>query len=108
LPAKRKVSLARFIDSRPWLARLHRWRGGPAERIATSVDRASVDADGTSLRVVEVTGMPGDAMPCDSAFYHCGPTCIGSEQQRFMRTKALWPDGSVPNPYSAPAARASP
>jgi hypothetical protein len=100
LPSKRKKLTELFIASHPWITRLHRWRAGVEERIAAFMEQPTEDGDLT-LRVIEATGDPGDAIICDSAIYHSMPSGIGGDQPRFMRTKVLWDDGGTPSPYGA-------
>jgi len=60
----------RFGRLSPWLSGLTGAVGGPEGRIAAFM-RQSGDADGIALRVVELTGSPGDMYVCDPLIVHC-------------------------------------
>jgi hypothetical protein len=50
--------------------------------------RAETDVDGVPMRVVELTGEPGDMVFCHPAVVHCAaPNC--GDRPRFMRIAAL-------------------
>lgn len=77
----------RFHRSHSWLRALTGVSPSPAERVATFMDAEAV-IDGVPLRVVELTGEPGDMVFCHPAIVHCiAPNC--GEQPRFMRIRQL-------------------
>jgi hypothetical protein len=57
----------------------------PAGRIAAFMD-AETSVQGVPLRVVELTGEPGDMVFCHPLMVHCGAPNRG-EWPRFMRIK---------------------
>ncbi|HUZ14238.1 MAG TPA: hypothetical protein VMU93_15485 [Caulobacteraceae bacterium] len=75
----------RLHRSHPWLAALTGCAAGPPDRIeAFMADGAEVD--GVGLRVVELTGEPGDMVLCHPLLLHCvAPNC--RDVPRFMRIK---------------------
>ena len=75
----------RFHRSHPWLMALTGKAPSPADRVAAFMDRETV-VDGVPLRVVELTGEPGDMVFCHPAMVHCGAPNRG-ERPRFMRIK---------------------
>jgi hypothetical protein len=75
----------RFNRSHPWLMALTGLAPSPADRIAAFMDRESV-IDGVPLRVVELTGEPGDMVFCHPCLAHCGAPNRGT-RPRFMRIK---------------------
>lgn len=74
-----------FHRSHPWLMALTGKAPSPANRIAAFMD-GEVVIEGVPLRVVELTGEPGDMVFCHPAIVHCGSPNHGS-QPRFMRIK---------------------
>jgi hypothetical protein len=74
-----------FYRSHPWLMALAGEAPSPADRIAAFMDQETV-VDGVPLRVVELTGEPGDMVVCHPCMVHCGAPNRG-EQPRFMRIK---------------------
>ncbi len=90
LPASQRNELGartwdRFGRSGPWLMALCGQAPSPADRIAAFMDAESI-VDGVPLRVVELTGEPGDMVFCHPAIVHCtGPN--RGERPRFMRIK---------------------
>ena len=75
----------RFHRSHPWLMALTGHAPSPADRIAAFMDRETV-VEGVPLRVVELTGEPGDMVFCHPVMVHCvGPN--RGERPRFMRIK---------------------
>jgi hypothetical protein len=75
----------RFARSDPWLMALTGLAPSPADRIAAYMGRESV-VDGVPLRVVELTGEPGDMVFCHPSIVHC----VAQNQRgwpRFMRIK---------------------
>ncbi len=73
----------RFHASHPWLMALTGKAPSPADRIAEFMETETI-VDGVPLRVVELTGEPGDMVFCHPAMVHCGAPNRGA-QPRFMR-----------------------
>ena len=79
------MSWDRFHRSAPWLMALTGRAPSPADRIAAFMDTETVVED-VPLRVVELTGEPGDMVFCHPVMVHCvGPN--RGERPRFMRIK---------------------
>jgi hypothetical protein len=57
----------------------------PADRVATFMDRDTF-VEGVHLRVVELTGEPGDMVFCHPVMVHCRAPNRGT-RPRFMRIK---------------------
>ncbi len=90
MPASQRDELGastwdRFGRSGPWLRALTGQAASPADRIAAFMD-AETTVDGMPLRVVELTGEPGDMVFCHPAIVHCAGPNRG-ERPRFMRIK---------------------
>jgi hypothetical protein len=90
LPAsQRRGSIAtlreRFRRSHPWLMALTGQAPSPDDRIGAFMDRESV-VDGVPVRVVELTGEPGDMVFCHPVMVHCVAPNRGA-RPRFMRIK---------------------
>ena len=72
--SERRGSIAtlrdRFHRSHPWLMALTGSAPSPADRIAAFMDRETL-VDGVPLRVVELTGEPGDMVFCHPVMVHC-------------------------------------
>ena len=75
----------RFHRSHPWLMALTGLAPSPADRIAAFMD-AETTVEGVPLRVVELTGEPGDMVVCHPVMVHCAATNRGP-RPRFMRIK---------------------
>ena len=75
----------RFYRLDPWLMALTGLAPSPADRIAAFMDSETV-VDGVPLRVVELTGEPGDMVFCHPAMVHCAAPNRGAHP-RFMRIK---------------------
>lgn len=75
----------RLHRSHPWLMALTGHAPSPPDRIGTFMDEETL-VDGVPLRVVELTGEPGDMVFCHPALVHCGAPNRGS-RPRFMRIK---------------------
>ena len=75
----------RFHRSHPWLMALTGQAPSPADRIGAFMDRETI-IDGVPLRVVELTGEPGDMVFCHPLMVHCAAANRG-ERPRFMRIK---------------------
>jgi hypothetical protein len=75
----------RLYRSHPWLMALTGLAPSPADRIAAFMDGETV-VDGVPLRVVELTGEPGDMVFCHPAMVHCRAPNRGTHP-RFMRIK---------------------
>ncbi len=60
-------------------------RASPADRIAAFMESEML-VDGVPLRVVELTGKPGDMVFCHPLLVHCGAANRGG-WPRFMRIK---------------------
>jgi hypothetical protein len=76
-----------FNRSHPWLARLTDATRSANDRVAEFMT-PSLDDQGLALRVVEITGEPGDAYLCDGSIYHVRPTRIGPAP-RFLCAKMV-------------------
>jgi hypothetical protein len=90
LPAgQRRGSIAtlreRFHRSAPWLMALTGLAPSPADRTAAFMDHETT-VDGVPLRVVELTGEPGDMVFCHPVMVHCAAPNRGP-RPRFMRIK---------------------
>jgi hypothetical protein len=75
IPAsQRRGSIAvlreRFGRSHPWLMALTGQAPSPADRIAAFMDAETI-VEGLPLRVVELTGEPGDMVFCHPVMVHC-------------------------------------
>jgi hypothetical protein len=75
----------RFYRLDPWLMALTGQAPSPGDRIAAFMDGETV-VDGVPLRVVELTGEPGDMVFCHPAMVHCRAPNRGT-RPRFMRIK---------------------
>jgi hypothetical protein len=75
----------RFHRSHPWLMALTGLAPSPADRIAAFMDSETI-VDGVPLRVVELTGEPGDMVFCHPVMVHCRGQNRGT-RPRFMRIK---------------------
>jgi hypothetical protein len=75
----------RFHRSHPWLMALTGHAPSPADRVAAFMD-GETDVDGVPLRVVELTGEPGDMVFCHPLMVHCVAPNRGT-RPRFMRIK---------------------
>jgi hypothetical protein len=76
---------ARFHRADPWLMALTGHAPSPADRIAAFMDQETIIGD-VPLRVVELTGEPGDMVFCHPLMVHCAAPNRGS-RPRFMRIK---------------------
>jgi hypothetical protein len=75
----------RFYRADPWLMALTGLAPSPVDRIAAFMDSETF-VDGVPLRVVELTGEPGDMVFCHPVMIHCvGPN--RGARPRFMRIK---------------------
>ncbi|HYX61151.1 MAG TPA: hypothetical protein VE888_19340 [Streptosporangiaceae bacterium] len=87
--SQRRGSIAtlrdRFHRSHPWLMALTGQAPSPADRIAAFMDRETT-VEGVPLRVVELTGEPGDMVFCHPVVVHCVAPNRGT-RPRFRRTK---------------------
>jgi hypothetical protein len=87
--SQRRDSIARlrerFHRSHPWLMALTGLAPSPADRIAAFMDTETV-VEGVPLRVVELTGEPGDMVFCHPVMVHCVAPNRGA-RPRFMRIK---------------------
>ena len=75
----------RFHRSHPWLMALTGQAPSPADRIAAFMDGETI-VEGVPLRVVELTGEPGDMVFCHPVMVHCVAPNRGT-RPRFMRIK---------------------
>jgi ectoine hydroxylase-related dioxygenase (phytanoyl-CoA dioxygenase family) len=75
----------RFGRSHPWLMALTGQAPSPADRIAAFMG-AEATIEGVPLRVVELTGEPGDMVFCHPVMVHCASPNRGA-RPRFMRIK---------------------
>ena len=90
MPADQRRGLAaipweRFYRSHPWLMALTGQAPSPADRIAAFMDGETI-VEGVPLRVVELTGEPGDMVFCHPVMVHCVAPNRGA-RPRFMRIK---------------------
>jgi hypothetical protein len=87
--SQRRDSIARlrerFHRSHPWLMALTGLAPSPADRIAAFMDTETT-VEGVPLRVVELTGEPGDMVFCHPVMVHCVAPNRGA-RPRFMRIK---------------------
>ena len=81
------VRRERFHHSHPWLMALTGQAPSPVDRIAAFMDEETI-VDGIPLRVVELTGEPGDMVLCHPVMVHCVAPNRGMKP-RFMRIKTL-------------------
>jgi hypothetical protein len=79
------VAWDRLHRSHPWLMALTGQAPSPADRIAAFMDGETI-VDGVPLRVVELTGEPGDMVFCHPVMVHCVAPNRGV-RPRFMRIK---------------------
>jgi hypothetical protein len=75
----------RFHRADPWLMALTGRAPSPADRIDAFMDRETI-VEGVPLRVVELTGEPGDMVVCHPVMAHCAAANRGA-RPRFMRIK---------------------
>ena len=75
----------RFHRSHPWLMALTGQAPSPADRTAAFMDEETI-VEGVPLRVVELTGEPGDMVICHPVMVHCRAQNRGV-RPRFMRIK---------------------
>jgi hypothetical protein len=75
----------RLYRCHPWLMALTGQAPSPADRIAAFMNGETI-VGGVPLRVVELTGEPGDMVFCHPAMVHC-PAPNRGERPRFMRIK---------------------
>jgi len=75
----------RFYRLHPWLMALAGEAPSPADRVAAFMDCETL-AEGVPLRVVELTGEPGDMVFCHPCLVHCGASNRG-EWPRMMRIR---------------------
>ncbi|MGH3292872.1 MAG: phytanoyl-CoA dioxygenase family protein [Trebonia sp.] len=90
LPASQRDGLNapvrdRFYRSHPWLMALTGQAPSPADRTAAFMD-SETTVEGVPLRVVELTGEPGDMVFCHPVMVHCVNQNRGA-RPRFMRIK---------------------
>jgi hypothetical protein len=90
LPASQRDGLNtrgrdRFYRSHPWLMALTGLAPSPADRAAAFMD-SETTVEGVPLRVVELTGEPGDMVFCHPVMVHCVNPNRGA-RPRFMRIK---------------------
>ena len=75
----------RFYRLHPWLMALTGQAPSPADRISAFMDGETI-VEGVPLRVVELTGEPGDMVFCHPVMVHCVAPNRGA-RPRFMRIK---------------------
>lgn len=75
----------RLHRSHPWLMALTGHAASPTDRTAAFMD-VETTVEGVPLRVVELTGEPGDMVFCHPVMVHCAAPNRGS-RPRFMRIK---------------------
>ena len=90
LPASQRrgsitVLRERFHRSHPWVMALTGQAPSPADRVAAFMDAETI-VDGIPLRVVELTGEPGDMVFRHPVMVHCVAPNRGT-RPRFMRIK---------------------
>ena len=71
--------------SHPWLEALTGKRASPADRVSAFMESEAL-VEGVPLRVVELTGEPGDMVFCHPLIVHCAAPSRGTAP-RFMRIK---------------------
>jgi hypothetical protein len=76
---------ARFHRSHPWLMALTGQAPSPSHRISAFMDTETT-VEGVPLRVVQLTGEPGDMVFCHPLMVHCAGPNRGT-RPRFMRIK---------------------
>ena len=79
-----------FYRLHPWLMSLTGIGPSPSNRTASFM-RAETEVGGIALRVVELTGEPGDMVFCHPLIVHCASPNCGT-QPRFMRIKMVMTD----------------
>ena len=84
---KRKPLRLRFYKAHPWLADLTGHTGASEGRIQRLMNQTT-DIDGIPVRVVELTGKPGDAVLCHPVILHARSQ-NRAEVPRFMRVKMI-------------------
>jgi hypothetical protein len=84
-PREQTVGWEAFHRSHSWLLALTGKAPSPSDRIAAFMEKDTV-VEGAPLRVVELTGEPGDMVFCHPAMVHCVSQNRGSAP-RFMRIK---------------------
>ena len=84
---KQKPLKLRFAQSHPWLAELTGQSSEAINRRQHFMEETSI-VDGVPVKVIEVTGAPGDAYLCHPAIYHAASPNHGV-LPRFMRVKGL-------------------
>jgi hypothetical protein len=75
----------RFHRSHPWLMALTGQAPSPADRIAAFMEGETI-IEGVPLRVVELTGEPGDMVFCHPVMVHCAAPNRGA-RPRFLQIK---------------------
>jgi len=84
---RRRGDIDHFHRSHRWLSTLTGHAPSPSDRTGYFIDDV-VDIDGARVRVVELTGEPGDMVFCHPSIVHCAaPNC--GENPRFMRIAGL-------------------
>lgn len=74
----------------PWLERLTGLAPAGGDRTALFMERET-EVAGVPLRVVELTGEPGDAVYCNPWMVHAPAGVNHHDRPRMMRSKFLWP-----------------
>lgn len=77
----------RFLRHDPWLRVLTGREPATGDRVAQLMDSCEV-RDGIALRVVELTGEPGDAILCHPLLLHVASRNV-AEEPRFMRSQRI-------------------
>lgn len=77
----------RFLRHDPWLRALTGRAAAPADRVACLLGASSSES-GLALRVVELTGEPGDVIVCHPLLLHVASRNVAAEP-RFMRSKRI-------------------
>jgi len=84
---RRSGRLEPFFDLHPWFAALAGRAPSPRDRVASFMD-TDTDIDGVRVRVVELTGEPGDIVFAHPSIIHSpNPNC--GDRPRFMRIAGL-------------------
>lgn len=84
---KQKSLKKRFAQSQPWFAELVGLTSESTNRTQQFMEETT-EVDGVPVKVIELTGEPGDAYLCHPAIYHArSPN--HAEVPRFMRVKGL-------------------
>jgi hypothetical protein len=91
--AEHQVLRRRFLRHDPWLRALTEAGGAPRDRIGYFM-RETQEVRGVPVRVVELTGDPGDAILCHPLMLHVSAP-NQSDTPRFMRSQRICMNGGI-------------